>query len=51
MAAIITVHSATNAASPSPIVPVIPAISRARSTVPAQAPAATSNSRPTSALA
>jgi hypothetical protein len=44
IAAIISVHTGTNTAGPSPIVPVIPAIPRARATVAAQAPAATINS-------
>ena len=37
IAAIISVHTATNTARPSPIVPVIPVIPRARATVAAQA--------------
>ena len=40
IAAIISVHTGTNATRPSPIVPVIPAIPRAMATVAAQAPAA-----------
>ena len=41
IAAIISVHTGTNATRPSPIVPVIPAIPRARPTVAAQAAAVT----------
>jgi len=51
MAAIISVHTGTNTPRPSPMVPVMPAIPRASSTVPAHAPAATSSSRPASAVA
>jgi hypothetical protein len=40
MAAIISVHTGANTARPSPIVPVIPAIPRASTTVAAQAPTA-----------
>ena len=40
IAAIISVHTGTNATRPSPIVPVIPAIPRAMATVATQAPAA-----------
>jgi hypothetical protein len=51
MAAIISVHTGTNTASPRPIVPVIPAMARASTTVAAHAPAAAISSRPTSRLA
>ena len=50
MAAIISVHTGTNRARPSPIVPVIPAIPRAIATVAAQAPAARISSSATSRL-
>ena len=43
IAAIISVHTGTNATRPSPIVPVIPVIPRAKATVAAQAPAAAIN--------
>src|SRR5215470_12368184 len=51
MAVIIRVHMATNAARPSPMVPVIPAIPWARTIVAAQAPAAAISRNATSRAA